>query len=187
MGAIAVLFWVVVIAIVLIRRYLGWPTNITLLPYQRGVLYKKGYPVRDVGPGRLRVWAGIEKVIIVDTRAIPVSFENRPVALTDGQTAVFGFSASAEVHDAHKALYSAQNFSHVPAFVLLICSRVVLSQQSGANLKISQATIEEQIMKLARVRLESQGFSLLSFRLTQLSIAGPAPQPTDKPARTATA
>jgi hypothetical protein len=187
MGAIAVLFWVLVSATLLIRRYLGWPTNITLLPYQKGVLYKKGYAVRDVGPGGLRVGAGIEKVIIVDTRAIPVSFENRPVALTDGQTAVFGFSASAEVEDAHKALYSAQNYSQVPAFVLLICSRIALNQQSGANLKISQVMIEEQIMKHAKVRLESQGFSLLSFRLTQLSIAGPPSQTTDKPVSTATA
>jgi SPFH domain / Band 7 family len=187
MGAIAVAFWVCVIAISLIRRHLGWPTTVNLLPYQAGTLYRKGLPVRDVGPGRVRVWAGVEKVIIVDTRTIPVSFENRAVALTDGQTAIYGFSASAEVRDARKALYSAQNFSQVPAYVLLVCSRAVLNQRASGDLTVNQGAIEAEMNKCAKARLESQGFNLLSFRLTQLSIAGPPPQPMDKPMRTANA
>jgi hypothetical protein len=187
MAAVAIGFWICVLGIILVRRYLGWPTNVNLLSYQRGTLYRKGLPVRDVGPGRLRVWAGIEKVIIVDTRTIPVSFENRAVTLTDGQTAIYGFSASADVRDPHKTLYSAQNFSQVPAYVLLVCSRSVLNQRAGTDLKLSQNIIEAEISKLAKARLESQGFNLLSFRLTQLAIAGPSPQPTDKPLRTANA
>jgi hypothetical protein len=187
MGVLAIAFWVCLLAIVLMRRFVGWPATVTLLQYQRGTLYRKGYPVRDVGPGRVRVWAGIEKVIIVDTRAIPVSFENRAVALTDGQTAVFGFSANADVSDARKALYSAQNFSQVPAYVLLVCSRAVLNQRASTDLKIGENLIEEEITKQARTRLEAQGFNLLSFRLTQLSIAGPPPQSESRPVRTASA
>ncbi len=186
MALVAIAFWLCVLALTLMRRYVGWPTTVTLLQYQRGTLYRKGHPVRDVGPGRVRVWAGIEKVIIVDTRNIPVSFENRAVALTDGQTAIYGFSASADVRDARKALYSAQNFSQVPAYVLLVCSRSVLNQRASGDLKIAQSAIEEEISKQARKRLEAQGFNLLSFQLTQLSIAGP-PQPEARPVRTANA
>jgi len=187
MAVVAIAFWVFVLGAVLMRRFVGWPTTVTLLQYQRGILFRKGYPVRDVGPGRVRVWAGIEKVIIVDTRNIPVSFENRAVALTDGQTAIFGFSGSADVRDARKALYSAQNFSQVPAYVLLVCSRAALNQRASAELKISQSLIEEEIFKQAKARLEAQGFNLLSFRMTQLSIVGPPPQAETKPTRTASA
>jgi SPFH domain/Band 7 family protein len=187
MPVIAILFWCCLLLLVSIRRFVGWPTTVTLLQYQNGVLYRKGYPVRDVGPGRSRVWAGIEKVITVDTRPIPVSFENRAVALTDGQTAVFGFSGDADVSDARKALYSAQNLNQVPAYVLLVCSRSVLNQQSGANLKIVQNRIEEQIAEQAKARLKDQGFNLLSFRLTQLSIAGPPPESENRGLRTASA
>lgn len=187
MPIIGILFWCCLLAVVAVRRYVGWPTSVTLLQYQSGVLYRKGYPVRDVGPGRVRVWTGIEKVILVDTRPIPVSFENRAVALTDGQTAVFGFSGNADVSDARKALYSAQNLNQVPAYVLLVCSRAVLNQQSGANLKIGQNLIEEQIAGQAKARLKEQGFNLLSFRLSQLSIAGPPPESDDRRPRTAMA
>jgi hypothetical protein len=185
MAAVAIAFWVCLIAIHLTRRYVGWPTNVNLLPYQRGTLYRNGLPIREVGPGRVRVWTGVEKIIIVDMRTIPMSFENRAVTLTDGQTAAFGFSASAEVEDARNALYSAQNFSQVPAYVLLVCSRAVLNQQASADIKINQGMIEGEMTKQARVRLASQGFNLLSFRLTQLALAGPPPQADNKPTRTA--
>jgi len=187
MPVIGILFWCCLLVLVGIRRFVGWPTTVTLLQYQSGILYRKGYPVRDVGPGRVRMWAGIEKVITVDTRSIPVSFENRAVALTDGQTAVFGFSGNADVNDAHKALYSAQNFNQVPAYVLLVCSRAVLNQHSSANLKISQNLIEGKIAEQAKERLKNQGFNLLSFRLTQLSIAGPPPESDNRAPRTASA
>jgi regulator of protease activity HflC (stomatin/prohibitin superfamily) len=187
MALIAIAIWLVVLGMVLMRRFLGWPTTVTLLPYQRGTLYRKGYPVRDVDPGRVRAWAGIEKVIIVDTRNMPVSFENRAVTLADGQTAIFGFSGSAVVSDARKALYSAQNFSHVPAYVLVVCSRAVLNRRASADLKIGQSLIEAEISKQAKLRLAAQGFNLLSFRITQLSIAGPPPQSDSKPMPTANA
>jgi hypothetical protein len=180
MAWIALGFWVFVIVSVLIRKYIGWPTNLTLLEYQRGVLYRKGLPIRDVDPGPVRVWAGIEKVIIVDMRTIPVSFENRAVTLIDGQTAVFGFSGSAEVRDGRKALYCAQNYNQFPAYVLLVCSRVVLNECAGGQVRINQLAIEGEITKRAKLRLEERGFGLLSFRLTHLAIAAPLPQPQAK-------
>lgn len=176
MAWIAVGFWAFVIISVLVRKYIGWPTNVTLLEYQRGVLYRRGLPVRDLDPGRLRVWVGIEKVIIVDTRTIPVSFENRAVALSDGQTAVFGFSGSAEVRDGRKALYCAQNYNQYPAYVMLVCSRAVLSECASGQAKINQPAIEAEMVKRAKLRLEEKGFSLISFRLTQLAVAVPPPE-----------
>jgi hypothetical protein len=177
MFGFAFICWLVYLAMILTRKYAGWPTNVTLLEYQRGVLYRKGTPLRDVDPGRVRVWAGVEKVIIVDTRAIPVSFENRAVTLSDGQTAVFGFSGSAEVREVRKALYSAPNYNQVPPYVMLLCSRAVLNEFSGGHIRLNQAAIEAEITKRSQLRLKEKGFELLSFRLTQLTIATPPPQP----------
>jgi hypothetical protein len=175
MGLLAIAFWALVVGITLLRKYFGKPTNVTLLPYQRGVLYKKGIPVRELGPGTLRVWAGMEKVIVIDTRPIQLSFENRAVALTDGTTAVYGFSGSVEIRDLRKALYSSQNYNQIPAYVFLCCSRMVLNACSSGQIKTSQGTIEQEISDKARERLGSQGFELQSFRLTQLALAAPAP------------
>jgi len=175
--------WLLFLGVVAVRFYLGKPSFVTLLEYQQGVLYRKGRPVRDLGPGRIRVWPAIEKVIIVDARTIPIIVENRAVTLVDGMTAVYGLSGSAQVKDAHKALYSAQSFSEVPIFVSLCCSRSVLNACTSSQL-MNQRAVEEQISQQAKLKLESQGFGLLTFRLTQLSVAMPSEEPDEDPTET---
>ena len=109
--------------------------------------------------------------------------ENRAVTLVDGMTAVYGLSGSAQVKDAHKALYSAQSFSEVPIFVSLCCSRSVLNACTSSQL-MNQRAVEEQISQQAKLKLESQGFGLLTFRLTQLSVAMPSEEPDEDPTET---
>jgi regulator of protease activity HflC (stomatin/prohibitin superfamily) len=177
--ALALIAWAALGLLVLMQTYVGMPSSFTLLEHQRGVLYRKGKPVRELGPGRHRVWVGIEKVLFLDTRPISVSFDNRAVTLSDGATAVYGFSGSAEVVDVQKALYSSGNFSEMPAFILLCCARSVLNGQSSVVVMARQASIVDQIMERARPRLSAVGFQLLTFRMTQLNMASPvAPAPT---------
>jgi len=179
MAILATGLWLFFLGIVAVRFYVGKPTYLTLLEYQQGVLYRKGRPVRSVKPGRIRVWAGIEKVIIVDTRTIPIRFENRAVTLVDGTTAVYSFSGSATIQDARRALYSAQRFSEVPVVVLMSCSRSVLNRYASNQLRMNERTIEEEISQAAKLKLEAQGFSLLTFRLTQFEVDLPPDEPDD--------
>src|ERR1700730_2046845 len=103
----AIVVWTALIMILLVRHFYGWPSSFTLLDHQRGILFRRGTPKTEVGAGRHRVWVGVEKILFVDTRPIAVSFENRAVTLSDGSTAIYGFSGSAEICDVTKALYSA--------------------------------------------------------------------------------
>src|SRR5581483_11228896 len=93
----------------------GWPVKVNLLEYQRAVLYRKGLPLKDVGPGRHRVWVGSEKLIIVDARPIQISLDNQAVLRADGTMALYGISGTARVADTRKVLYSAQNYNQFPA------------------------------------------------------------------------
>jgi len=179
MAILATGLWLFFLAIVGARFYVGKPTYLTLLEYQQGVLYRKGRPVRDLKPGRIRVWAGIEQVIVLDTRTIPIRFENRAVTLVDGMTAVYGFSASATIQDARRALYSAQRFSEVPIVVLLSCSRSVLNRYASTELRMNERTIEKEISQQAKLKLEAQGFNLLTFRLTQFEVDVLPEEPDD--------
>lgn len=167
-------FWLA-LCVLAFRRYAGRPTTATLLQYQGGVLYKRGRRIREVA-GQVRVWTGVEKVIVVDKRPTSVSFENRAVALSDGATAVYGFSGSAEVRDLSKVLYCARNYSDLPAFVLLCCARVVLNGYPSGRLLASQDGIVQEIVNQAKPRLAAAGFELQAFRFTHLSIAAPAQQ-----------
>ncbi|MGB9237099.1 MAG: SPFH domain-containing protein [Terriglobales bacterium] len=176
MLAVSILCWGLLFAAIVIRRYIGKLTTVTLLQYQTGVIFKKGYPVREVGPGQFRVWAGPEKMFTLDKRPIVVTFENQSVALADGATAVYGFSAVAEITDASKALYSARNFNHYPFFALLCCARLSLNRWPSPALVSSQQDLVHQITGEAKQRLVGAGFNLQSFRFTHFAVASPAPQ-----------
>ena len=159
-------------ALLALRLYLGSYAPVTLLEYQRGIIYRKGLPIQDAGPGRHRVWSGIEKVMHLDTRPIQVSYENQQVGLRDGTAASYGFSATAQVRDARKAIYSSTNYTQIPAYVLLCSTRFVLNNSSGAQLKLNRDGVTNQIVERAKPRLAAAGFELLSFRIPQLAVRG---------------
>lgn len=159
------------VSILLLGRFKGRLSSFTLLEYQRAVLYRRGLPVKDVGPGRYRVWIGIEKLIIVDIRPIQVSFENQNVLLRDGSTAIYGISGTARVHDSRKAIYCARNYNQMPSFVLLCSTRLVLNGLTASQLAGGKDVVVEEIINRAKPRLAAAGLELLAFRFSQLSVA----------------
>ncbi|HTZ72506.1 MAG TPA: SPFH domain-containing protein [Candidatus Aquilonibacter sp.] len=158
-----------VIASVAMRVFGGRPGSVTLLEYQRGILYRRGHPVREVGTGRHLIFTGIERLMVVDTRPIQVSYEDQAVALRDGSAALYSVSGAARVQDAKKAIYSAANYNHVPAFVLLCSARLVLNSSTSSEIR-AQDALAAQIVERAKPRLAAAGFELLSFRLTQMAV-----------------
>ncbi|MGA3197310.1 MAG: SPFH domain-containing protein [Terriglobales bacterium] len=175
MGIAAFIAWAMLFGALGRRRYVGNRTTLTLLQYQGGLIYRKGRLVRESDAGQHRVWAGVEKMVVVDKRPTIVSFENRAVALVDGATAVYGFSGSAQISDLPKAVYSARNYNEVPAFVLLCCTRSTLNGCSSGNLLASREVVTEKVVAKAKERLASKGFDLQAFRFTHLSVASPPP------------
>src|SRR5271168_5347938 len=135
MVPVSVFWFALLIGVLALRIFGGRPGGVTLLEYQRGVLYRRGLPVSDLGTGRHLVFTGIDKVVSLDTRPIQFSYEDQAVALRDGSTAVYSISGAARVQDTRKALYSAGNFSHVPSFVMLCCAREVLNGSKGTQIK----------------------------------------------------
>jgi SPFH domain / Band 7 family len=165
------IFWLVVLApLVALRIFGGRPAFFNLLEYQSAVLYRRGLRVRAVGSGRHLVYTGIEKLMILDTRPIQVSFEDQCVSLSDGWSAVYTISGSARVRDAWKAIYSAADYHDVPAYVFLCSSRLVLNGCNSIQLRTNMDAVEEEIARTAKSRLESAGLELLSCKLPQCSV-----------------
>lgn len=151
---------------------IGLPTSHVLLPYQRGVLFRCGRPVKEVGAGRHRVWAGREKILFLDMRPIQVKTENRAVTLPDGTMAVYGFTANAKVIDVEKATYASTNYNQFPTFVTLSAARSVVSKQMSSQFTMRRATVEEEIVNRCRTQLASAGFELVSFQFSQFNVMG---------------
>jgi hypothetical protein len=180
-GFIILAAWIGVIAILVVRLYTGTPSSYALLPHQQGILHRRGVPVREVGPGKHRVWTGVEKIFFLDTRPIQVYADDRAVALQDGYTAVYGFSATAEVRDVRKVLYSAAIFSQVPACVLLCSARAALNGCTRTQVLAYKEASALEISTRAKTRLAAAGFELTSFRMNQLVVAPPQQEDSEPP------
>jgi hypothetical protein len=181
MGSLTILLiCLATLAFAAFRHKIGVPSNYSIPPFQAGVLFRRGHPVRELGPGRHRVFLGKEKIILIDKRPIQVSVEQRAVALADGATAVYGFSASARVSDAQKAIYSCSEYSKVPAFVTLCVARSAINLCQPSQIKLEQAELTEQITAECRTRLTAAGFELLSFGFSQLAVVTPGPIPSPR-------
>jgi len=152
---------------------IGLPSSHVLLPYQSGMLFRCGRPVRAVGPGRHRVFVGREKILFLDMRPIQVNIENRAVTLADGSTAVYGFNASAKVNDVQKATYASTIYSQVPAFVTLCVARSSLSGYVSSHLAAERVAVEKKNIDTCKSRLASAGFELVSFKFSKLSVMDP--------------
>ena len=174
-AAIWLVPWILVLAIFIIRKYAGKPTPVTLLEYQGGIIFKQGCPVREVEPGKHWVWVGKEKLIIVDKRPTSFNFENRAVALSDGATAIYGFTGSAGVRNISKVLYCARNYNHLPAFVLACSVRMILNTYPSGSITVGQEDVPQKIIRHAEPKLAEAGFDLQTFRFTHLSVASPPP------------
>jgi len=169
-GAIVLLFSAALIGLAVYFNDRGKPTYVTLLEYQRGILYRRGVPVREVGCGKHRVWTGTELLVHADTRPISISFENQVVALQDGHSALYGILASAQIQDIRKVISSARDYNHVPPAILLRCTRLHLNACSQSSLPMTKETVVNKITEDAKTRLHAAGFELISFRLSQLAI-----------------
>jgi len=115
-------------------------------------------------------------------RPISVTFENQVVTLQDGFAAACGFSANAQVVDIREAVYSARDYTQIPAAVLLRCARLHLNASNANSLKMERDSIVKRMGEDAKVRLKKDGFDLISFRLGQLVI-GTTQAPQSQPAQ----
>jgi SPFH domain / Band 7 family len=152
------------IGLIVLLKVKGSPKRVILMEYQCGVVYRRGLPIRDVGPGRHWVWLPTEVIVVLDSRPIQVSFEREQLLRPDGSTGWYDVTGKAKLKDARKALYSMGNFEQLPGFVLRCCARLVVNELTGDG----SGDLDERVSALAKARLGEAGFELLSVKVSEL-------------------
>jgi hypothetical protein len=164
------IFWGGLVGLVLYFNRFGKPTYYTLLEYQSGVLFRRGLPLRDIGPGKHKIWKGTEFLVFIDKRPKPISFEQLAVGLKDGGVATYGFFATVEVSDARKAIYCARNYNHAPIAVLLRITRHMLNECDATLLSAGTDAILQRVTASAQAKMRDLGFNLVSLRFSHFSL-----------------
>jgi len=153
--------------------YLGKYTSVTLLEYQSGIVYRNGYPARNVGAGLHRIWSGREKIFFVDARPIFVNLSNQVATLSDGSIFVYDVRGSALISDVKKTLYSAQNYNQLPAFIMVCAARSALNGMTSDEIKVLRNGITNAMNEAVRIKLRDAGFELSTFQVAKISIRPP--------------
>jgi hypothetical protein len=148
----------------------GFASHVSLLPFQRGVLFRHGHPTCELGPGRHRVSPASEKIVFIDIRPIDVKSGFRTVRLADDSAAVFAFTASCGIDDVRKVLYSSTMFPNFPAFVTLCISRAILHECRKEQVETGSSEIKDRVTEACRSRLAASGFELKSFQFARLEV-----------------
>lgn len=154
--------------------YLKRRSSHTVMEFQRGILFRKGMPYEDVGPGVHSTLLGRDFVVYGDVRSTSMNFENQTVAMRDGSFAQYSFFASATVRDFRKAVYSARNFTEMPYYILRRAVRGTISRQGREISAAGTNALEKNIQQRASKELEEVGFSLDEFSLSHLQLSAPA-------------
>jgi hypothetical protein len=123
-------------AVLLMRTDVGKPTNVTPLQYWRGVLYRKGIPQQDLGAGRgRRVWLELKR----SSSSTPTRFRRASritqSRLWTAQPRSMDFPLAPRFGTRARCSYLLQNFSQVPAHVLLCRRRIILMAMPATRSK----------------------------------------------------
>jgi len=168
---------VFIFGLLFLDDYIKRRSQHTLTEYQRGAFFQKGMFVREVGAGVHKVLLGRDYIVYGDVRPISFNFERQTVALRDGSFAQYSFYATAEVRSFKAALFSVRDYSEMPYYILRRELRAAIFAQDPQNFSISRRSIENAVRERLGVQLESAGFELKDFRLTNLHVSESGPDP----------
>lgn len=149
----------------------------TLTEYQLGAFFRKGIFVREVGAGVHKVLLGRDHIVYGDVRPISFNFERQTVALRDGSFAEYSFYATAQVRNFRNALLSARNYSDMPYYIVRRELRAAIFALDSRTFSISRRSIENAVRERTVQHLATAGFELTDFKLTDLHLSEPGPNP----------
>ena len=149
----------------------------TVTEYQRGAFFRKGVFVREVGAGVHRLLLGRDYIVYGDVRPISFNFERQTVALRDGSFAQYSVYATAEVRSFRNALIVARNYSEMPYYIVRRELRAAIFALDSRTFSVKRQSIESEVRERVGTQLESAGFELTDFKVTDLHLSELGPDP----------
>jgi hypothetical protein len=142
----------------------------TLSEYQRGIIYRYGHPLKDVGPGIHKVRLGRDHLVVVDIR--PEGFDRNLTAVStlDGRTAVYSLAGKIQVQDVRKAIYCARNHQQAALAKTISTVRRMLNDYESEDIRRYTQTVCDNIAEAVQDSVGKIGMAVLDFRLNQLQI-----------------
>jgi regulator of protease activity HflC (stomatin/prohibitin superfamily) len=158
----------------------GWPASareatlgaVTIYEYERGLLYRRGRFLRELGPGRYRLWPFTHRrIFIVDLRRASVQVVNQKLLTADQITVTLNLVADYEIADAPAAVHKVADFRTHLYEDLQLSARQTVGASPVDDLLRERTRINGQILEGVRPLAEGYGLRVLQAAIKDLILA----------------
>lgn len=146
-------------ALILVVLFLFWPRPWTVAEYERGVRFRKGHLLREVGPGRYWLRPRIHELQTLDMRRRQMIVSGQEVLTSDRVPLKVSLVAEYAVADATRALTEVEDYQDALYSRLQLALREILAEKDLDSALAERGEIGTGI--LGAVREQADGFGVL--------------------------
>ncbi|MDG4595075.1 MAG: slipin family protein [Candidatus Contendobacter sp.] len=146
--------------------------RITILEYEKGLLYTQGKFRRILGAGQY--WYTPLSTLIqkLDTRPRFVSITGQEVLSSDGVTLKVSLAAHYEITDSLAATHKAQNFQDALYLELQLALRDIIGSADIDAILQSRGEFSKKLLAMTEAKAQDLGLKLLSVNLKDIMFPG---------------
>ena len=166
--------WITVLLIVLLA--VVWKVlplkHVTVMEYQRGLLYKKGRYTKTLDPGSYWISSTFSLVVPVDIRSQFITIPGQDVISADGVTVKISLAAEYQVVDPSLAINKTLAFQANLYLHLQMALREIVGKEKIDALLENRVGLSGKLMELGFPKAEQMGVKLVSVDVKDIALAG---------------
>ena len=161
---------VLIILLVLLVKY--GLRRITILDYEKGLLYRQGRFSTTLGPGQYWYTPLLTLIQKLDLRPRFVSITGQEVLSSDGVTLKVSLAAHYEITDPVAATNRAQNFQDALYLELQIALREIIGSADIDTVLNSRSEFSQKLLAMTEAKAQNLGLNLISVHLKDILFPG---------------
>ena len=161
---------VLIILLVLLVKY--GLRRITILDYEKGLLYRQGRFSTTLGPGQYWYTPLLTLIQKLDLRPRFVSITGQEVLSSDGVTLKVSLAAHYEITDPVAATNRAQNFQDALYLELQIALREIIGSADIDTVLNSRSEFSQKLLAMTEAKAQNLGLNLISVHVKDILFPG---------------
>ena len=138
--------------------------------YERGVVFRLGRVIQEVGPGMVTLIPGIDKMIRIDLRTITLDVPPQDVITRDNVTVKVNAVVYFRVIQPNRAVVEVENFLMATSKLAQTTLRSVLGQIELDELLASREAVNHRLKSILDAQTESWGVQVSNVEVKQIDL-----------------
>ena len=148
------------------------PTQTTVVEFERGLRYRAGKFVAQIGPGRYWYSARSGRITKVDVRPTTLTIPGQELLTSDGIAVKVSLLATIEIADPTTAINKVQNYLQAIYAALQVGLREEVSAMTIENLLTDRSTLGKKLVERSAAAIAEVGVTLKTADVRDVMLPG---------------